>query len=92
MNFLESAMIIVPSLTGMDVTLYQGMPDVLAEFEKRRCFSPELQQIYTQTGLTDFLRSASKRFIYDIAEAMGSHLIAAAFDFPGRLKPVAMIP
>lgn len=77
MDFLESAMAIVPSLTGMDLTLYQGTPDVLAEFEKRRCFSPELQRIYTQAGLERFLQSASRWFIYDIAEVMGSHLIAA---------------
>lgn len=75
MNFFESAMILVPSLTGMDVTLYEGEPDVLDQFEKRRCFSPELQQIYTQVGLANFLQKASKMFIYNITEVMGTHLI-----------------
>lgn len=77
MNFLESAMIIIPSLTGMDLALYEGTPDVLTQFEKRRCFSPELQQIYTQPGLTNFLQNASEMFIYDITEVMGTHLIIA---------------
>ena len=75
MDFLESAMIMIPSLTGMDLTLCGETPDALAQFEKRRCFSPELQQIYTQVGLTNFLESASKMFIYDITEAMGTHLV-----------------
>ena len=75
MDFFESAMIFVPSLTGMDMTLYGGMPNVLNQFEKRRCFSPELQQIYTQEGLADFLQNASKMFIYNIVEVMGTHLI-----------------
>lgn len=75
MNFFESAMIFVPSLTGMDLTLYEGIPDVLNQFEKRRCFSPEIQQIYTQVGLANFLKNASKMFIYNITEVMGTHLI-----------------
>lgn len=75
MNFLESAMIIIPSLTGMDLTMYAGLPDTLVKFEEKNCFSPELQQIYTQAGLTNFLQNASEQFIYDISEAMGTHLI-----------------
>lgn len=75
MNFLESAMIIIPSLTGMDLTMYAGLPDTLVKFEERNCFSPELQQIYTQAGLTNFLQNASEQFIYDISEAMGTHLM-----------------
>lgn len=75
MNFLESAMIMIPSLTGMDLTLCNKMPDVLEHFEKRHCFSPELQQIYTQAGLTIFLENASKMFIYNITEVMGTHLM-----------------
>lgn len=75
MNFLESAMVMIPSLTGMDLTLCGETPDVLAQFEEKRCFSPELQQIYTQAGLTNFLQNASALFIYDIAEPMGTHLM-----------------
>lgn len=43
--------------------------------EMRR-FPPELQWIYTQVGLTNFLQGASNVFLYDIVEVMGSHLIA----------------
>lgn len=75
MNFLESAMIMIPSLTGMDLTLCGETPDVLSQFEKRRCFSPELQQIYTQVGLTYFFENTSKMFIYDITEALGTRLM-----------------
>ena len=72
MDFLGSAMIMIPSLTGMDLTLCGETPDALAQFEKRRCFSPELQQIYTQVGLTNFLEKASNLFIYNITEVMGT--------------------
>lgn len=56
MNFLESAMIMIPSPMGMDLTSCDETPDALAQFEKKRCFSPELQRIYTQVGLAKFFR------------------------------------
>ena len=35
MDFLESSAVMVPALTGMVLTLYDGNPDVLSEFEHK---------------------------------------------------------
>lgn len=75
MDFIESAMIMVPALTGMDLTIYDGKSDTLAQFKNKCCFSSELQPIYTQQGLTAFLEHTSDEFIYDLEEALGTHLI-----------------
>lgn len=77
MEFIESAMILVPALTEMDLIVYDGVSETLARFENKCCFSPELQPIYTQQGLKAFLEQASNEFIYDLEEALGTHLILA---------------
>lgn len=77
MDFIESALIMVPALTGMDLAVYDGSSETLAQFEDKFCFSPELQPFYTQKGLTRFLKTASEVFIYDIEDTLGMHLIIA---------------
>ncbi len=76
MDFIESAMIIVPALTGMDLTAYDGELESLTQFENKCCFSIELQPIYTLNWMTAFLEGASEEFIYDMEEALGTRLIA----------------
>lgn len=76
MDFIESAIIIVPALTGMDLTVYDGKPESLTQFENKYCFSMELQPVYTQNWLTAFWESASEEFIYDMEEVLGTRLIA----------------
>lgn len=75
MDFMEFAIAVVPALTGMDLFVYNGSPDLLIQFENKCCFSPELQPIYTQKGLVDFLKSMSREFVYDIEDALGMRLI-----------------
>lgn len=77
MDFIESAMIIVPALTGMDLTVYNGESEPLTQFENKCCFSIELQPVYTQNWLTAFLKSTSEEFIYDMEETLGTRLVAA---------------
>lgn len=74
-SFLESAMIMVPSLTGMNLSVYTGDPAGLAHFQDQFCFSPQLQPIYTQAGLTGFFRDSAEAVIYHTAESLGTHLI-----------------
>lgn len=74
-SFLESAVIMVPSLTGMNLSVYTGDPSVLAQFQDGFCFSPQLQPIYTQTGLDKFFADSSEAAIYHIAESLGTRLI-----------------
>lgn len=74
MDFISSAVIMVPALTGMDLTVYDGTPGSLREFEAKYCFSPELQPVYTQAWLTDFLNRTPETTVYDLEEALGTHL------------------
>ena len=75
MNFLESAMIMIPFLTGIDLVVYEDNIETLDQFEMKYCFSPELQPIYTKTELVVFLKNSSKEVIYEITEPLGTHLI-----------------
>lgn len=75
MTFLDSAMVLVPSLTGLALTVYDGDSKTLSKFENRFCFSPELQQVYTQTGLGSFFEKFSDSYIYDIPDALGSRVV-----------------
>ena len=74
-DFLESAALLIPALTGLSVTIYDHDMAVLDQFESRYCFSPRLQRIYTAQGLQGYLANASEDFIYDILETLGSRLV-----------------
>ncbi len=76
MNFLESSAMLVPALTGMEMTLYDGNADTLSQFEGQYCFSPQLQNIYTVKGLEMFFQGSTEDRIYILAEPMGTHLAA----------------
>ena len=63
-DFLESAQILVPALSGMAVTSYTFSSDILVQFEKKNCFSTDLQTIYTKEGMETFLEHASEDKVY----------------------------
>lgn len=73
--FLESAIALIPPLTGISMVIYDGNFSVLEQFERQYCFSSKLQKIYTARELEIFLENSSKKYIYEIDEPMGSHLI-----------------
>lgn len=75
MDFLESAAVLIPALTGIEVTRYNGAPGILAGFEERYCFSPQLQRIYSTAGLEAFLKGSLDNVVYDLTEPLGTHLI-----------------
>ena len=74
MDFLESSEILIPLLTGMSFVALENDLNELTQFEVRSCLSRELQPIYTQTGLSDFLKTASESFVYDVTEALDTRL------------------
>ncbi len=82
MDFLESSAVLVPALTGMTLTLYDGNPEVLRQFERKYCFSSQLQRIYTARGLEVFLQEAAKDCMYDLEEPMGTRF--TAFESHGK--------
>lgn len=75
MDFLESAAVLVPAMTGLAITVYENDNDLLDQFESRYCFSPQLQRIYTSEGLLNFFANGSESFVYEIIETLGSRLI-----------------
>lgn len=77
MDFLESAAILIPPLTGSALTIYHGDQDTLVQFEHQYCFSPQIQRIYTAAGMRAFFETGSEDFIYELTEPLGSHLIVA---------------
>ncbi len=82
MDFLESSVVLVPALTGMALTLYDGNQDTLKQFESQFCFSPQLQRIYTVKGLIALFKGGVEERIYDLEEEAGTRL--AVFKVQGR--------
>lgn len=82
MDFLEAAAILIPALTGIEMTVYSGEPEILAEFERQYCFLPEVQEIYSLSGMKTFLERCSEGSIYDVSEPLGSRL--TVFQAAGR--------
>lgn len=74
MDFLESSAVLVPALTGMALTLYDGAAETLEQFETKYCFSPQLQKIYTAKELEAFFQTGDESQIYDLVEPVGTHL------------------
>lgn len=81
MNFLESAVILVPALAGITLSVYNGDSNILTEFEQKYCFSPNMQKIFTAAELKSFLENSSDEFIYEIIEPLESHLILFKIDY-----------
>ena len=63
MDFLESSVVLVPALTGMALTLYNGNQGTLKQFESQFCFSPQLQRIYTVKGLITLFKGGGEERI-----------------------------
>ncbi len=75
MDFLEAAVILIPSLTGMAVTVYDGDRRVLEQFEEQFCFSGELQRLFRAEELQNFLEESPGEDIYEITDAIETHLL-----------------
>lgn len=75
MEFLESASVFVPALTGLALTVYNKNPEVLEKFQKQYCFSESLQSAFTASELASFVEQREKQFIYEIADPMEVRLI-----------------
>ncbi len=75
MDFLEAATILVPALTGIEMTVYSGEPEVLIKFEQQYCFLPVVQEIYSLSGMKKFLEGCRDGLIYDLSEPLGSRLV-----------------
>lgn len=72
MTFLESVALLIPALTGIEITIDDGNLDTLNDFEQQYCFSPQLQNVYTAAGLASFFESHVDGAVYEVHEPLGS--------------------
>lgn len=80
MGFFESAIALIPVLTGVPTSVYCGDLDALNRFEQEYCFSAQLQKIYTASGMNKFLEGGTDDLIYDLEEPLGSRLVIFKVD------------
>jgi AraC-like DNA-binding protein len=74
MDFLQSAEILIPALTGLPITIYSGQQEVLQQFEDMYCFLANIQEAFTAKSLQTFFAKQSKDYIYEIKEPLGTCL------------------
>lgn len=74
MNFLQSAEILVPAFTDIPLTVYTNQQATLCSFERKYCFSVDVQGIYTAKALHTFFEKRSDEYIYEIREPMGTRI------------------
>ena len=77
MDFLESAAVLLPVATGMALTIYDGNPDILTQFEQQYCFISKFQPVYTASGMMALFERGTEQLIYELVDPLGSDLIAA---------------
>lgn len=77
MDFLESAAVLLPVATGMALTIYDGNPDILTQFEQQYCFISKFQPVYTASGMMALFERGTEQLIYELVDPLGSYLIAA---------------
>lgn len=80
MDFIDHAKIMIPELTGLPVTVWNGDSRPLEEFEKQFCFLPEIQELYTAKGLLSFFERKDGSHIYVISEPLDTRIAAVKID------------
>ena len=80
MIFIEHAQIMIPALSGLAVTVWSGGSQSLKEFEKRFCFLPEIQTLYTEKGLLSFFEKKDGSHIYTVSDALDTQIIMIKID------------
>lgn len=80
MVFIEHAKIMIPALSGLAVTVWNGSTQPLKEFEKRFCFLPQMQTLYTENGLLSFFEKKDGSHIYTMYDALGTQIILLKID------------
>lgn len=76
MDFWESAAILLPAATGMALTIYDGDPNILTQFEQQYCFAPQFQPIYTASGMVALFENGAGQLIYKLIDPFRSFLVA----------------
>lgn len=75
MSFLENAQLFIPALSGVSFLLCDEESQSFDNFEKKFCFMPEIQPLYTTKGLRSFLVQKEKNRIYEVTDVLETHVI-----------------
>ena len=75
MEFIKNAQMLIPALSGLTVTVWNGDIQVLQQFEKNNCFSLQFQPLYTAEGLLRFFEKKDDSRIYDVSDALDTHVV-----------------
>lgn len=75
MEFIKNAQVLIPALSGLAVTVWNGDDQVLQQFERNNCFSSQFQPLYTVEGLLRFFKKKDDSGIYDVSDALDTHVV-----------------
>ena len=75
MEFIKNAQVLIPALSGLAVTVWNGDDQVLQQFERNNCFSLQFQPLYTVEGLLRFFEKKDGGGIYDVSDALDTHVV-----------------
>lgn len=75
MDFIKHAQIMIPALTGLTMTVWDGDDSTFQQFEWEHCLSPQLQPIYTAAGLRQFFAKKDGSHIYDILDVLDTRIL-----------------
>lgn len=75
MDFINHAQIMIPVLTGLNVTVWDYDTQPLEYLEKHFCFLPAIQTLYTANGLLAFSQKKGEEHIYIIEDQLDTHAI-----------------
>ena len=70
MNYIEMAKSMVPQLTGLSMTVWQKESAPLKAFEKKYCFLPQIQTLYSVKGLLAFFDIKDGSHIYVLTDTL----------------------
>ena len=70
MTYLEQAQTMIPTLTGLAMTIWRDDLAPLEEFEKKYCFLPQIQILYSVSGLLRFFEGKDGRHIYILTDML----------------------
>lgn len=80
MDFIEHARAMIPTLSGLAVTVWESNNAILKDFERKFCFLPETQTLYTVKGLLSFFERKDGSHIYMVTDALDTHVVIIKID------------
>lgn len=89
----EQAQSMVPQLTGLSMTVWQKDSAPLKAFEKKYCFLPRIQTLYSVKGLLTFFDIKDGSHIYVLTDALETKAVILSLSISAtRWKKKLVMP